>query len=424
MHSPVRCIPSIAALVWAGALCAAELPDGKALYNTYCAACHASGAAGAPRTGDAAAWERRAKKGINALYAVALKGQGAMPARGGHAALTDAQVMAAVNHMLGASVAVAVPAAPKPAAIENPAAREPSGGGAGKTVYQVSCAACHTSGVAGAPKLGDATAWSSRLGNGLPALYAAAIKGKGAMPPKGGNAGLGDGDVRAAVDFIAGQVKRAAPAAASAPGAKNAAAAPPIDAAEPEPVRTSTAGPGLLSAPASQALADPNAFHRLFAGPGQRNASPAEDGIHDPASPGTGVLQLPALAFERLARSNAGNYVNWVAALGRKQIQPRWDLKAVGDPPVMDMNIVREVKGTMPDVVYPHKQHTEWLDCANCHPSIFVPQKGANRMSMASIVMGQGCGTCHGKVAFPISECRLCHSKNKEGVVRSATSAR
>jgi hypothetical protein len=50
----------------------------------------------------------------------------------------------------------------------------------------------------------------------------------------------------------------------------------------------------------------------------------------------------------------------------------------------MDLNIVREVKGSMPDVVYPHKQHTEWLDCSNCHPAIFVPQKGANQISMAS----------------------------------------
>ena len=67
----------------------------------------------------------------------------------------------------------------------------------------------------------------------------------------------------------------------------------------------------------------------------------------------------------------------------------------------MDLNIVREVKGSMPDVVYPHKQHTEWLDCSNCHPAIFKPQKGANQISMAGILLGQQCGVCHGKVAFP-----------------------
>jgi c(7)-type cytochrome triheme protein len=82
-------------------------------------------------------------------------------------------------------------------------------------------------------------------------------------------------------------------------------------------------------------------------------------------------------------------------------------------PVVMDLNIVREVKGSMPDVVYPHKEHTEWLDCSNCHPAIFIPQKGANQISMASILLGQKCGVCHGKVAFPVSECRKCHSKQK-----------
>jgi c(7)-type cytochrome triheme protein len=80
---------------------------------------------------------------------------------------------------------------------------------------------------------------------------------------------------------------------------------------------------------------------------------------------------------------------------------------------VLDLNIVREVKGSMPDVVYPHKQHTQWLDCSNCHPAIFIPMKGANQISMASILMGEKCGVCHGKVAFPVSECRRCHSKAK-----------
>ena len=149
--------------------------------------------------------------------------------------------------------------------------------------------------------------------------------------------------------------------------------------------------------------------------PARRNLAPAEDGIHDPANPGTSALQPPLEAFAMLPRSNAGNRVDWVGALSGDKIRPRWDReddKAV--PPVMDLNIVREVKGSMPDVVYPHKQHTQWLDCSNCHPAIFIPQKGANQISMASILMGRQCGVCHGKVAFPVSECRMCHSKKKD----------
>jgi c(7)-type cytochrome triheme protein len=96
-------------------------------------------------------------------------------------------------------------------------------------------------------------------------------------------------------------------------------------------------------------------------------------------------------------------------------IEPRNSITPVSTPPiVLDLNIIREVKGSMPDVVYPHKQHTQWLDCSNCHPAIFIPQKGANQISMASILLGEKCGVCHGKVAFPVSECRRCHSRPKE----------
>ena len=126
------------------------------------------------------------------------------------------------------------------------------------------------------------------------------------------------------------------------------------------------------------------------------------------------MLQHPREAFSMLTEGKSGNRVDWVKALEGGEIAPRFDrLSDDATPIVMDLNIVREVKGSMPDVVYPHKQHTEWLDCSNCHPAIFIPQKGANQISMASILLGQKCGVCHGKVAFPVSECRRCHSKKK-----------
>ena len=172
------------------------------------------------------------------------------------------------------------------------------------------------------------------------------------------------------------------------------------------------------AAPKPAAVNDPNAFNRLLAAPGARNPPPASDGIHDPENPGTLQLQHPAVAFSPLQRTNAGNRVNWVQSVESGKITPRWDREdSNAAAVVMDLNIVREVKGSMPDVVYPHKQHTEWLDCAACHPQIFSPQKGANQISMASIMLGQKCGVCHGKVAFPVSECRLCHSKAKEVAV-------
>lgn len=159
-------------------------------------------------------------------------------------------------------------------------------------------------------------------------------------------------------------------------------------------------------------VASANTFNRLLTPPSAANRDPKDDGIHDAGNPGTTQLQTPKEAFATLPKSSAGNRVNWVEALKQKKISPRWD-RAVdnAEPMIMDLVIVRQVKGTMPDVGFPHKQHTEWLDCANCHPALFEPQKGANKMSMAAMMMGQQCGVCHGTVAFPISECARCHDQ-------------
>jgi len=77
----------------------------------------------------------------------------------------------------------------------------------GKAIYSQTCAACHVSGVGGAPKLTDKAAWAPRLSAGQAALIAAVLKGKGIMPPKGGNASLSDADVKAAVAYMVSQTK-------------------------------------------------------------------------------------------------------------------------------------------------------------------------------------------------------------------------
>ena len=86
-----------------------------------------------------------------------------------------------------------------------------AGANKGKTVYDQACVACHGTGVAGAPKLGDKAAWKDRLAKGNPTLYDHAIKGfqgkTGVMPPKGGAMHLPDADVKAAVDYMAAQAK-------------------------------------------------------------------------------------------------------------------------------------------------------------------------------------------------------------------------
>jgi len=160
-----------------------------------------------------------------------------------------------------------------------------------------------------------------------------------------------------------------------------------------------------------------NKFNRMLKPKAAFNLSPEKDGLHDVENPGVKLLQSPKAAFETLDKSKHGNHVDWVSSLNGKKIEPRWDrLDGTQEPMIFDLNIVREVKGSTPNVVYPHKQHTQWLDCSNCHPDIFIPQKGANQISMASILLGEKCGVCHGKVAFPvtISTCTKCHSQPKD----------
>lgn len=68
-------------------------------------------------------------------------------------------------------------------------------------LYQGACLACHASGVAGAPRVGDSAAWQARLGDGIDALVTSSIKGKGAMPPKGGSA-YSDDQLRMVIEYI------------------------------------------------------------------------------------------------------------------------------------------------------------------------------------------------------------------------------
>lgn len=77
--------------------------DGKAVYEKNCAACHAAGVMNAPKFGDKGAWGARIAQGKDTLYQHAIKGIRSMPAKGGNAALADAEVKAAVDHMVGAA---------------------------------------------------------------------------------------------------------------------------------------------------------------------------------------------------------------------------------------------------------------------------------------------------------------------------------
>lgn len=207
------------------------LASGEAVYAAQCVACHAAGVAGAPKFGDAAAWAPRIATGYEALLNSVLKGKGAMGAQGG-GAYRDEELGRAVVHLANAAggkfavpeaaapaapataaaapVAVAAPAAvvaaAPVAAAPAPAASATVAAGAGEALFKQACAVCHVAGVAGAPKFADKAAWAPRLALGLDGLTASAIKGKGAMPPKGGSA-ASDADIKAAVQYMLDAVK-------------------------------------------------------------------------------------------------------------------------------------------------------------------------------------------------------------------------
>lgn len=184
--------------------------SGEEIFNTVCASCHTSGALGAPKLNAKGDWASRLGQGFEKLTSNAINGIRSMPARGGNPDLTDTEMARAVAYMAnsaGAKFVAPEAAAPAPAEAAAPAAAAEKAAAAsdparGKSVYEASCSACHGAGVAGAPKLGDKAAWAPRIKSGNDALYGSAIKGKGAMPAKGGNAGLSDADVKAAVAYM------------------------------------------------------------------------------------------------------------------------------------------------------------------------------------------------------------------------------
>ncbi|SDD37745.1 c-type cytochrome [Paraburkholderia lycopersici] len=224
---------------------------GEQVYQAVCSACHASGAAGAPKFGNSGDWAPRIAQGYDTLWKTALSGKGAMPPRGGTSPddYSDYEIGLAVAYMANhggasfqdpprpapgaanaASGAAAAPAseasgadanaaqaqaaAAAIAAIPQTASAPAAGGGAqsadasqaGKALYQQVCQACHAAGVLGAPKFGNKADWAPRLKDPMDTVYNYALHGKGQMPPKGGSS-ASDADVKAAVDYMVSAAK-------------------------------------------------------------------------------------------------------------------------------------------------------------------------------------------------------------------------
>lgn len=137
----------------------------------------------------------------------------------------------------------------------------------------------------------------------------------------------------------------------------------------------------------------------------------AADGVHDPANPGLKMLQEPRDALSNLPKDEVGNRVRWVKALEQGAITPRTNILPDTQIRVLNLDILMPRTAEAPMVLFPHKQHTEWLDCSNCHEKLFKYKAGTTKgLNMFAILQGEFCGRCHGAVAFPLTECKRCHS--------------
>ena len=182
----------------------------------------------------------------------------------------------------------------------------------------------------------------------------------------------------------------------------------------------SAIGPALAQAVGNEAdggSAAPNDESTSTAVAPEATRNPASDTVVQPAASTEYVGEIyqiglgwhPA-ALEGLPTDRFG-LVDWVAALEQGKINPRSSVQPdAPEAPPFDMNIMMQSKtGMIAGAYFPHKTHTTWMSCDSCHIKIFMPLAGSNDLTMSTIVKGQACGVCHGKVAFPLNDCTRCH---------------
>lgn len=119
---------------------------------------------------------------------------------------------------------------------------------------------------------------------------------------------------------------------------------------------------------------------------------------------------------KNLPRAKFGNKVDWIQAEENGLLHLKDHLAGITNTrkPIAAMTKDTELKSRqvgMPDIIFSHQKHSIWNGCELCHPEIFGVKRGATKYTMQDIFNGKFCGACHGKVAFPNTDCRLCHTK-------------
>lgn len=137
----------------------------------------------------------------------------------------------------------------------------------------------------------------------------------------------------------------------------------------------------------------------------------------DPANPDLHRLQDPETALAGLPKDALG-FPDWMRALRDGFISPRGGLQKDSPIEELDLDVIMRNTRQMPWVKFPHRAHTQWLACTNCHPSPFEARAGSSEILMADIFRGRYCGMCHDRVAFlTFFTCQRCHAVPQPGGV-------
>jgi cytochrome c5 len=172
---------------------------GADIYEQYCTGCHTTGAGGAPKLGDAAAWGPRLKQGMDLLYKNAIDGIGGMPPKGTCVSCTDQEIKDAVDYIAkesssgsGEATTTVAKAIPRLTMAD------------GKHIYDKYCAVCHAPGTnyLNAPVIGDQPTWAPIISQGVDVVIMRTIQGYGHMAPRGGCSTCNDAQVKAAVLYM------------------------------------------------------------------------------------------------------------------------------------------------------------------------------------------------------------------------------
>ncbi len=119
--------------------------------------------------------------------------------------------------------------------------------------------------------------------------------------------------------------------------------------------------------------------------------------------------------FAKLAKfpkAKFGNNIEWATALNKGLIKPVNYLTLKPPEVAVIKPILLEAEWSgIPPAIFSHKKHTQWLDCNNCHPDIFnIKKKTTKHFAMERILKREFCGVCHLTVAFPMNDCKRCHT--------------